>query len=156
MIGFQIDQAKGLFFDPRKIEDPAERASKSALSKFGGRVRLRAKQSMRRVTKKMHKAGQTTAPAGSPPYVHVGLLRQFLFYGLDPSTRSVVIGPAKLNGKIGNAPEALEYGGTSLIRAGTRKKPETKHAKIHPHPFMQPAFNAELPSAPGYFRDSIQ
>ena len=155
MIGFKINQAKGLFFDRPAVVNAISRDDQKRMSKFGAGVRKRSQKSIQ--------IRSGASQPGDPPHGHktatksrkskstgktrvqsVSLLREFIYFVFDRSSRSVVIGPAKLNGRIGNAPEALEHGGPSQIwRSG-----KSVSANIKPRPFMQPAFDAELPAAP--------
>ena len=81
-------------------------------------------------------------------------LRRFIWYAFNPSTRSVMIGPVRLTRtraqRVGNAPEALEYGGASVHagvvywttgpRGGAHRHKGDVRVNIRPHPFMRPAF----------------
>lgn len=106
-----IAKVKETFFDRKAVINAFDKATRSRLSMFGAFVRKGAKTSMRRRKK-------ASAP-GTPPSVHIGFLRQLLFYGLDGTQRSVVIGPVKLPRKgidgtpvHGTVPEVLEKGGS--------------------------------------------
>ena len=145
MIGFRIDQAKTMFFDPKKVLDPAERADRQQLSKFGAFVRTRARSSMR-------KRKRASRP-GEPPSVHVGLVKKFLYFVYESQRRNVLIGPAKLNGtRSGDSLEMLEHGGDTTRRRGK----ETVRAQYPARPFMGPAFAKELPNAPRLYRNAIK
>jgi len=159
MIGFRIDQAKGLFFDRQVVLDATTKTERQALSKFGAFVRTRAQTSLRRRKK--------ASRPGRPPSSHVGLLKSKLFFAFDPSAHSVVIGPARLNGttsqrrldpKSKTVPELLEHGGParlSLFDPGGGRR-ATRSIFVQPRPFMQPAFDAELPNAADLWRDSLK
>lgn len=147
MFGFKIDQAKGLFFDRPAVTRAADAGTRRALSKFGAFVRRRARSSIRQ--------RKGVAPAGQPPSSHLDLLKRWILFAYEPNRRSVVIGPARLNAKVGNAPEALEYGGPShaLLRRQRRRVLVT--TQVGEHPYMRPAYAAELPKAAGLFRDEV-
>lgn len=150
MIGFSVDQARGMFFDSRAVTDPAERATRRVLSRFGAFVRTRAKRSIRKGTKRT-----PSSPPGRPPRSHAqGLLRRFIFFGYDKADQSVVVGPAKLNGtRSGTALEALEYGGPTTVGKGRRRR----RVNVQARPFMGPAFEAELErSMPDLWKDSVR
>jgi hypothetical protein len=66
--------------------------------------------------------------------VHTGLLKDRLFFGYDPASKSVVVGPERV-GKA-DAPPLLEFGG-SAVRKG-------KPARYRPRPFMAPALESEV------------
>ncbi len=144
MIALKLDAFKAGFFDRKAIQSKVDAASRRVFSKFGAFVRQRARTSIRR------KKGKS-APAGSPPYSHTGLLRKFIFFAWDASRESVVIGPALLSGRPSapTIPEVLEHGGSERApRGGT-----TRYAA---RPFMVPAFEAEKPRLPQMWKDSVR
>jgi hypothetical protein len=134
-----------LFFDRPAVVRATDRATRRAFSLFGAFVRRSARSSIRR-------RKRTSAP-GQPPTSRTGLLKRFIFFGFDPTNRSVVIGPARLNGSgRGDAPSLLEHGGTTtLLRRGTRHR-----VRIQSRPYMGPAFEKEQPKLPAMWRDSVQ
>lgn len=134
-----FNAAKGNFFDRDKVQKAVDAGTKRVLSKFGAFVRQRARTSIR-------KRKKPSAP-GSPPSSHVGLLRKGILFSYNPDTKSVVIGPALLNGSNGSptVPELLEYGG-GAVRGG-------KLVRYPARPFMRPAFRAELQ---GRLADSLK
>ncbi|MHB1158233.1 MAG: hypothetical protein ACYC26_15520 [Phycisphaerales bacterium] len=138
MIGFDIKQ---LFFDKPAVIGKVDRATRKVLSKFGAFVRTTARHSIRPRKK--------PSPPGSPPSSHTGLLKKFIYFGYDPSKRSVVIGPVRLSEQgRGEAPHLLEYGG--VWRIGK------KVAHYSPRPFMRPAFEHEKPKLPAMWAGSIK
>ena len=145
MIRFEIKQ---LFFDTKAVRSKLDAATRRVLSKFGAFVRRGARSSIR-------KRKRTSAP-GEPPSSHTGLLRRFIFFGYDPTKRSVVIGPARLNQKIGDAPAALEYGGTSTVIEDLRGKRKKRRVRMAARPYMGPAFETEKPKLPAMWRDSVR
>jgi hypothetical protein len=95
---------KQLFFDSKKVRRAVDRTTRRVLSRFGAFVRRAARSSIR-------KRKRVSEP-GNPPSSHTGLLRRFIWFAYEPDKRSVIIGPARLTGDaMGEAPEALEYGG---------------------------------------------
>lgn len=148
MIGFKVDQAKGLFFDRKAVRDATTRAERKVLSKFGAFVRTRARTSIRR--------RRAISEPDTPPSSHVGLLRQHIYFVYEPQRHNVIIGAARLNGPIGNAPEALEHGGESEAAFFRQGKRQTRKINVRPRPFMQPAFDAELPRLDKLWRDSVR
>jgi hypothetical protein len=100
----------GLRFDSKAVEDAVDEATRKNLSAGGALTRKIQQQSMR--------YGDRPSRPGSPPTAHRGgrgpLLRKFVGFGFDPSTRSVVVGPAQLGS--GQAPEVQEHGGTVRAR----------------------------------------
>jgi len=136
VITFTIDQAKGLFFDPKKILDPAEKATQQMLSKFGGYVKRTAKNSI--------KTSEEFSKPGQPPKSRGGKVRykDFVFYVYDRALKEVVIGavllPRKTSTKV---PQVLEYGGTkeaNEFKGRVHKKIATSQTE---RPHMRPAFD---------------
>ena len=145
MIGMRI---KKLFFDRKAVTDKVDRTTRKVLSRFGAFVRRTAKSSIR-------KRKRASSP-GQPPSSHSGILKKFIFFGYEPAKRNVVIGPAKLNQKIGDAPHALERGGASTVIQGRRGRRKKRRVKIKARPFMGPAFNKEKPKLPAMWAGSIK
>jgi hypothetical protein len=148
MIGLRINEAKSQFFDLKKVKDPVERATQRNLSRFGAFVRTRARTSIRK--------RKRASAAGSPPSSHVGLLKRLIFFVYDRAKRNVLIGPARLNQAIGDAPAALEHGGSSEVMTYRRGKRVRMAVRIEVRPFMQPAFEAERPKLRGMWADSVK
>lgn len=165
MIGLQAD-IKKFFFDRIKVANALEAAEKKVLSKFGAFVR-RADQTSLRYRKKI-------AEPGAPPSAHksegftrlkknkkTGVvsrqpkspLRDLIFFGWDPTTKSVVIGPVPFrNSKVGPAARTIEEGGTGPGLSDGKRVMK----RYHPHPHTGPAFRKLLPSLPQQFKDSIK
>jgi hypothetical protein len=144
VFGLRLKEAKAGFFDRQRVLSATSRAERKILSRFGAFVRQRSRTSIR--------SRQAISQPGSPPSSHVGLLRQFILFAYDSTRRSVVIGPAALNQKGGEAPRLLEYGGTAVrVRWG-----QARLARYRPRPFMVPAFSAEVGRLPPLWRDSIR
>ncbi len=139
---------KGLFFDRKGVLAKVDRGTRRVLSRFGAFVRRGAKSSIR-------KRKRASVP-GRPPSSHTGLLKRLIFFGYQREKRSVVIGPARLNQKIGDAPEALEYGGTSTVVEGLRGKRRKRRVQIKARPYMGPAFKKEQPKLPAMWRGSVR
>ena len=164
MLGLKIDAAKSNFFDREKVMKAMDSATRKALSRLGAYVRQRAKTSIRY-------RNRPSIP-GMPPSAHrsmprlkrnkktgavkrqmVSPLREFIFFAYDASRKSVVIGPALLNGR--NGPmilSSLEYGGPSIVMVGGKGQRITIRAR----PFMRPALAAELPNLPDQFKNSLK
>jgi len=148
MFGVKINQAKTMFFDRPKVMRALGDATRRSLSKFGAFVRTRARSSIL-------KRKKVSAP-NSPPFSHLGFVKNFILFGYDETTRSVVIGPIRLNRTSDTALSSLEKGGESIIRTGTRRHETTRKVYIRKRPFMKPAFDAELPKAAPQFKDSMR
>lgn len=163
---FTVKLARRNFFDRAAVIRRTDAATRRNHSKFGAFLRQNARRSL--------KYQEATSSAGDPPAVHktmtrpgkvskktgkagkpqgVSPLREFLFFAQDPARKSVVVGPAKLNAKLGDAPRALEYGGTSEVRipgGGTRM------VRIRARPYVRPALSETIRELPAIWRDSIK
>jgi len=139
---------KQMFFDRKAVTSRVDRATRKVLSRFGAFVRTGARHSIRK--------RKAISEPGEPPSSHTGLLRKFIFFGYDRDRRSVVIGPQRLNQKVGDAPHALEYGGTSTVVEGLRSRRKKRRIKIAARPFMGPAFEREKPKLPAMWESSIK
>ncbi|MCC7409353.1 MAG: hypothetical protein IT442_14920 [Phycisphaeraceae bacterium] len=137
----QID-FKALLFDRPAVLSAVDKATRRVLSRFGAFVRTTARHSIRR------KKG-ASAP-GSPPHSHEGSLRRLIYFGYDPSKRSVVVGPVPF-GK-GEAPALLEHGGTTTLK----RRGKTLAAHYRQRSFMGPALEAEKPQLPAMWADSVK
>ena len=157
-------QITGLRFDSAAILDAVDEATRKNLSAGGALTRKIQQQSMR--------YGDKPSPPGSPPTAHRGggspgkgpFLRKFVQFSFDPSTRSVVAGPAKLGR--GDAPEALEKGGT--VRRRVRQRVGDKRGgrltgkrvsvdiTIRPRPSAKPALDKATPKLVGVWADSVK
>lgn len=144
MITFDI---KSLFFDRGAVTRAVDKAKRSVLSKAGAFIRTTAKHSIR--TRK------GSAPPGKPPHSHTGLLKRFIFFGYDPGTESVVVGPARIN-RTTDAPHTLEFGGTTTVERRRKGKVRARKVRIAPRPFMGPALEKERPKLPLLWRGSVR
>jgi hypothetical protein len=135
------------FFDKQKIVKAADRATFKGLSKAGAFV-------MRAARKRIKKGGKKreVSRPGQSPRGHTGALQRNIFFAYDKKRKSVVIGPVKLNGKIGNAPQALERGGRSQ-RRHTRLNGAKSIVTItvQKRPYMGPALVGEAPKFPHFY-----
>ena len=137
-----------MFFDTDRVKRAADTATRKVLSKAGAFIRTAAKSSIR-------KRKAISAP-GQPPSSHTGLLKKFIFFGYDANRKTVVVGPMRLNQKIGAAPEALEHGGASTVVSGRRGKRRKRRIRIAARPFMGPAMRQEMPKFPGLWANSVK
>lgn len=143
-----------VFFDRDKVKRVMNRKTARVLSRFGAFVRQRAKTSIKYVNGR-------SAP-GEPPHAHrsqtrvskktgkkqaVSPLREGIFFGYDMARHSVVIGPAKLDTKDGDALAALEHGGRSTIGGKVRM--------VAARPFIGPAAEKEKENLPYLWRQSF-
>ena len=137
-----------MFFDRKKVIRAADSANRKNLSKGGAFIRTAARHSIRK--------RKGASPPGSPPRSHSGLLKRFIFFGYDRSRQTVVVGPMRLNQKVGDAPAALEHGGTSVVVEGTRGRRRKRRVRIRARPFMGPALQKELPKFPSLWANSVR
>ncbi len=148
MFGLKLNEAKSTFFDSKKVLSATDKATRKVLSKFGAFVRRTARSSIRK-RKKISSPGQ-------PPTSRTGFLKRFIYFGYDPAKKSVVIGPIRLNSKVGDAPQALELGGKSTVVSGLKNKRKKKTVNIAARPFMRPAMEKEIFKLPQMWKDSIK
>lgn len=148
---------KSSFFTAAPIIAMMDAKTRAALSKFGAGVRRVAQRSL--------KYGKGVSSPGQPPIVHrsdsrirvskstgksrtvnFSPLREYLYFAYDADEKTVVIGPELFRAaKSQGVAEALEHGGSVQVTKGGGK---VKVEFIRPRPFMQPAFEKELPNAP--------
>jgi len=133
-----------LFFDQKTVRSATDRATRKVLSKFGAFVRTAARSSIRR--------RKNVSEPGQPPSSHVGTLRRLIFFGFDPTKRSVVVGPTPFGNKA-EAPELLEYGGRARRKS---RRGRIQAATYRPRPFMGPAFERERPKLIPMWADSVK
>lgn len=159
-----FNAARSNFFDRAKVMNAIGGARLRVLKEYGRRVRKRAQQSLR--------YGTATSAPGAPPTAHktghvtrkskstgktrvrsVSYLREFLFFAYDDATKSVVIGPVRLNSTVSpDALPALEYGGSSVVADHGKRR----SVRIRARPFMRPADAAERPGLPALWKDSVR
>ncbi|HUU09041.1 MAG TPA: hypothetical protein VM431_00705 [Phycisphaerae bacterium] len=131
--GFNITPS--MFFDRPLVKRALDLTTRQALGKAGATIRTIARRSMRYTTStreqaRLVEAGRRKrikptdpAPPGSPPRAvrpHPWI-RKFLFYGYEPATTSVVVGPTRLPGSQTNIPALHEFGGTATMRNRRRR-----------------------------------
>lgn len=175
MIGYTVNQAKGLFFDSDKVKSLTDAATRRNLGKSGGEVRKIARRSMRKARMKSRgdmtereirvfdlrvaqwkltkqgprpKRPLAASKPGEPPRVRRGDIKQQLFYVYDPSSKSVVVGPAKLSRATG-APATLEFGGSTRGSFG-------KTVTVAKRPYMQPALAVARPKMSELWKNSVR
>jgi len=58
---------------------------------------------------------------------------------------------------VGDAPAALEHGGTSRVTSGGRRnKHVVRTVRVRPRAYMRPAFEKEMENLPKLWQDSIR
>lgn len=137
-----------MFFDTDRVKRAAGAAARRNLSKAGAFVRTAARSSIRK--------RKAVSVPDQPPSSHTGLLRKFIFFGYDAARKTIVVGPMRLNQKVGAAPEALEHGGTSTVVIGRRGKRRKRGIRVKPRPYMGPAMQKEAPKFAGLWSNSVR
>lgn len=111
----EVDRFKQGFFDRGLIISAMDQATRKAMVSTGAYTRTVARNSM--------KKRKGPSDPMTPPHVHVGTLKNLLYFNYDPQARTVVVGPVGLgNSKV---PGILEYG----------------NKFVEPRPYMAPAGN---------------
>lgn len=139
--------SKNFFFDRAAVQMLLTKAELRFLSKGGAFVRQRAKTSIRK--------RRGISRPGEPPSSHNGDLRNNIWFALDSSRRSAVIGPVGF--KNSNAPEVLEHGGIATV---VSRDPHTRQFRAHQvpmaaRPFMEPALAKEASRLPELWRGAF-
>ena len=135
---------KATFFDRKAVTGAVDRTTRRVLSKFGAFVRTGARSSIRK--------RRAVSAAGQPPSSHAGLLKKLIYFGYEPTRKSVVIGPTPLHGTA-KAPPLLEEGGTVDRRD---RKGRRRRLRYRARPFMGPALKRELPKLPAMWAGSVK
>lgn len=172
MIGLNVSQAK-TWFRPEAVLAAKDRREVAWLRKAGAYVRRSARESIRR-------RRQASAP-GTPPSSHTGVLRRFIYFVVQPTKHSVLVGPAKTNQVFfdrhrqpvkGTVPSVLEYGGEVTIleyqigggwyradlrspRSWAGRPTRYRTVSIRARPYMRPALEREKPRLPRLWKDII-
>jgi hypothetical protein len=137
---------KDLFFDRAKVRGAVNRAKRAVLSKAGAFIRQTARNLIRK--------RKGTAPPGAPPHSHEGSLRRLIYFGYDPASDSVVVGPVGFRNS--PAPHALEFGGKTEVKSRRRGKVVRTRVTIEQRAFMGPALEKERPSLPKRWANSVR
>ena len=166
-----IEVVKGFFFraEYERLLKATEAARYRELSRCGAYIRTTAMRSMR--------IKKGASGAGKPPNAHPSAasiakkkakktkitdayLREMLYFGYDPKTKTVVVGPFGF--KKSPVPHLHEFGGSLSVRerrvpfgnGGFRTVPGGIK-DYPPRPYMRPALAKELPKFAHLFRGSI-
>jgi hypothetical protein len=124
-MAFDFARLKESFLDVPKVRDAVEKGGRKGCERHGAFVRRTAKNSIKNapkidvatgeITKK--RKGVTlkdaTAKSPNPPFSHRGDLKRLVLFAWDPSTLTIVVGPAVFTGKDGPgvATRVLEHSG---------------------------------------------
>jgi len=139
-------QIKSLFFDKQTVLRAVDKAKRAVLSKAGAFIRTTAKHSIRK--------RKGPAPPGHPPHSHEGSLRRLIYFGYDPASDSVVVGPVGF--KRSTVPNVLEFGGKTEVRTRRRGKVVRTRTTIAERPYMGPALEKERPKLPKRWAGSVR
>lgn len=157
-MALDLRAATKFFLDRAELARKVEKGRLRVLARFGAFVRRSAKSSIRK--------RKATSKPGQPPTDRKGDLKRLIVFGVDPATRSVVVGPLVFTGARRQrrmAQELLEYGGTvpgdgravwltnepgrdatgRFVSEGRRKVVFDGSLRYRPRPFMGPAFAKE-------------
>jgi len=156
------------FLDTKKILALIGKARAKALARGGGYLMKVVRQSMKtakRTRVKRFKFGghwlhvtqkivDPVSKPGQPPLAHTRHLKDRIFFSLDPSTESLVVGPTKHGD--GTVPRILEEGGTSsrvghTSDGGFRRRP----VKIRPRPYMAPGLKKSEKKIAGFWANLV-
>lgn len=136
-------------FTPAPVVNAVDRSAERVLGKFG----LFIRRDVRKRLKKRKKGGISSP--GESPATHGEQLKMVL-YDVNKRTRSVIIGPIKLRGKMGLATKALEEGGEIQWKGEQKGKPVLARATIEARPYMLPTFEARKNELPEMWRNAIK
>jgi hypothetical protein len=154
-VGFQ---SKQMFFDRQAVIDAVGKANARNLSRAGSFIRRGARSSLRR--------RKRVSLPDTPPSVHsrdpVASLKNIWFV-FDPQSRSVIVGPVKLNGSVRlsgsnrtTVPALQELGGVAVVTDGPKRRGRKRLATYPKRPFMGPAMQRELPKFTGLWANSVK
>jgi hypothetical protein len=148
--GFKIDDVKRMFFDREGVILAMSEATHKSLSRAGAFIMTTARGLIR-------KAKKSSLP-GRPPHGHgAELLKKNIFFGFDQRSQSMVVGPARLNGRSAvDIPRTLEVGGPTTIAASARFKQPARKVTLAARPYMVPSLNKNLPKLGGVYANSIR
>lgn len=144
-------------WNPLELLQKVEAARIKSLKRGGGLTRAIMRNSMRR--------SKSSSAPGKPPAVHSRgpSIKSLIGYDYDPSTGTVVIGPAfrpSADPNFAPLPSILEHGGPSRLRLTGRRaaiaKRSTVVVTVQPRPFAAPALEKFSRSYPDLFADSIR
>lgn len=159
-IGLSIELAKASFFDRKRVKSKIDRTSEKSLRAIGALVRRVERNSIR------VKEGPSTP--GQPPHAHGrdSLFRSKIFFVYDSASKSVLIGPALINGSLKKppsqtVPEVLEFGGTveffnTRFRQNNGKRVMIREAvfrRMAARPYAKPALEKTQDRYPKMWRD---
>jgi hypothetical protein len=112
----EVDTFKSGFFDRGAVLAAVGAAATTGMKRTGGYIRAVARNSMKKA------AARVSSAPGTPPNVHIGTLKNLLFFAFDLQTNSLVVGPVGFKGS--DTPRTLETGGR-----GIAKRPYMKPAQ---------------------------
>lgn len=162
---------KKFFFDRGLVMATVGRARAGWMGKAGAFIRRTARFLIRA-------RGRVSRP-GEAPTSHTGLLREHIYFALDPNRRSLVVGPLRfnqlsLNGAgfvSGAVPRVLEHGGEigvveeqlsgglwvrKDLRSRRRQRPtRVRRVTIAPRPFMGPALAQNMDKIVQFWRGAV-
>lgn len=133
-----------LFFDRAKVI--------AAMDKKTAKVMPRVGAFLRQTGRRLIRTRKRISSPGEPASGHTGVYKRGIAFTFYPRTKSVVVGPAKVFEKKGDAPHALEFSGPSVNFKG-------QEIEIHQaRPLMGPALHIEMEKGtiPNEFRGGLE
>lgn len=157
------------FFDRPQVAAKIDRATRESLRKAGSFTRTTARRSIKPAGKRARRArraarGQrqpdpTISRPGQPPRLHTrsGQNLRLILFGFDPTRSSVIVGPVLFKTEHGTRiTSALEHGGPSFTRVGSRRNRRTVRTTVRARPFMGPALKKETPRFPSLWANTVK
>lgn len=139
---------KQMFFDRKRVMSGVDRQTRQVFNRLGALTRKIAKQSIR--------YRKAVSLPGDPPSCHgKGRwgLRGLIYYGYEPTRRTVVIGPVRF---ADGGADLLEYGGTRRVVRRRRGKRQRVRQQYKARPFMGPAMEEAKPKLPALWAESVR
>lgn len=138
-------QVQDAFIDRAAVGRTMDRVTRGFFARFGGYTRSVIRRSLRKYS------GKASA-AGSAPKSRRGFIKRNTFFTIDPTTGSLVVGPAAIGGLRSETLRVLEEGGTVRRKVGRRRRGkngrfngpdhrETQSVDIDARPYVDPAWN---------------
>ena len=129
------------FFDRKSVIDVLDKKTRKAFIRGGQLIRKIAR---RRLRPRNRKAFPGESPTAWTPF-----LKKHIFYSLDRTTRTLVVGPVPVGSF--NTAGALEHGGWATIRTDKGRRVRAYYRKF---PFMKPALLAAKDYIPNLFAEA--
>lgn len=135
----------------RRSLRPPRRVSKAemtpeALAAFEAAVKDAKKQGRPRPKRPL-----ANSPSPKPPYNKTGLLKDHIYFGRNPKTDEMYVGPVAVGGL--RTAWLLEHGGTANLKNSSG---EWRRMRFRGNPFMWPALQEASPKIPPMFANVVK